>query len=98
MELKNWLKEIIIYYHHINYFFLGAYVPLTMDGKIIVDGVLASCYAVDDHDISHMLTTPLRWFPDFIELIFGDDKEMQAYVNILLGLAKWFSPYMSNEW
>ena len=33
--------------------FLGAYVPLTKVGKIIVDGVLTSCYADFDHDVAH---------------------------------------------
>ena len=28
----------------------GAYVPLTMEGKIVVEGVLASCYASIHHE------------------------------------------------
>ena len=34
---------------------LGAYVPLTEDGNILVDGVLASCYASFDHGLAHLI-------------------------------------------
>ena len=39
--------------------FLGAFVPLTMKGNIVVDGVLASCYASFDHDLAHFVMTPM---------------------------------------
>ena len=32
---------------------LGAYTPVTVEGNIAVDGVLASCYAFADHDLAH---------------------------------------------
>ena len=41
--------------------------PLTAEGTIVVDGVLASCYASFDHDWAHLLTTPIRWFPGLFE-------------------------------
>ena len=41
--------------------------PLTAEGTIVVDGVLASCYASFDHDWAHALTTPLRWLPGLFE-------------------------------
>ena len=42
----------------------GAFTPVTMEGNIVVDGVLASCYAFADHDLAHIGITPMRWFPD----------------------------------
>ena len=57
-------------------------VPLTMKGSIIVDGVLASCYPSVDHDLSHIGMTPICWFPEIIEWIFGDDNGWQNYVKL----------------
>ena len=64
------------------YFLLGAYVSLTMDGKIVVGGVLASCYADFNHDLAHLTMTPVQWFPDIIRWIFGDDSGFQVFVNM----------------
>ena len=64
-------------------FFLGTYIPLTTEGKIIVNGILASCYPAVDHDMIHIGMTPIQLFPEMIEWIFGDDKGFQAFVSIL---------------
>ena len=53
--------------------YVGAYTPVTVIGNIVVDGVLASCYAFPDHDLSHITMTPLQWFPHLTEWIFGND-------------------------
>ncbi|XP_071452855.1 desert hedgehog protein B-like [Hetaerina americana] len=47
-------------------FKLGAYVPLTEHGSIIVDGTLASCYASFPHWLSHAILTPARYFPEIL--------------------------------
>ena len=73
--------------------FLGAYVPLTEEGNIVVDGVLASCYASFDHDLAHITMAPIQWFPEIIEGIFGKEKESLAYVNIAKELGRWLLPY-----
>ena len=73
--------------------FSGAFVPLTMEGNIMVDGVLASCYASADHDISHFLLTPMRWFPEMMEWIFGDDYGFSVYYKTWAEIGAMIVPY-----
>ena len=62
--------------------FLGAYVPLTAEGNIIVDGVLTSCYADFDHDLALFTMAPMQRFANALNWIFGDDTGFPIYVNI----------------
>ena len=40
----------------------GLYAPLTEEGTIVVNGVLASCYAhIEHHGIAHTALSPVRW-------------------------------------
>ena len=48
----------------------------------MVGGVLASCYPSVDHDLSHIGMTPIRWFPEIVEWIFGDDNGWQNYLKL----------------
>ncbi|XP_041355990.1 desert hedgehog protein A-like isoform X2 [Gigantopelta aegis] len=41
----------------------GAFVPVTDDGTVVVNGMLASCYTTVSHDVAHVFVTPFRWFP-----------------------------------
>ena len=61
---------------------LGAFVLLTMEGNIVVDGVLASCYASTDHDLSNLVMTPIQWYPALIGWIFGEESGLPFYVKI----------------
>ena len=61
----------------------GAYVPMNMEGNIMVDGVLASCYASADHDLAHLSMAPLRWFPEMTNWMFGQDTGLPGYVKIV---------------
>ena len=61
-------------------YFLGAHVPLTNNGNIVVDGVLASCYANIDHHLAHFTMTPMKWFPEIMEWIFGEDTGFSIFV------------------
>ena len=74
-------------------YILGAYVPLTEEGNIVVDGVLASCYASFDHDLAHITMAQIQLFPEIIEGIFGKEKGSLAYVNIAKELRRWLLPY-----
>ena len=58
--------------------FLGAYTAMTIDGNIVVDEVLASCYAFSDQNLAHIATIPLRWFPEIMNWIFAVDNESPA--------------------
>ena len=63
-----------------------------MDGNIVVDGVLASCYAYD-HDVAHIGMTPLRWFPEILDWIFGENNGTPGYVKLTEDLGRLVSKY-----
>ena len=75
--------------------FSGAYAPITMEGNISVNGVLASCYASTDHDLAHIGMTPLRWFPKMTSWIFGEETEIKMSRSIAKELGKWL---ITNEY
>ena len=60
----------------------GAFVPLTAEGKILVDGVLASCYADFHHDLAHLTMAPMQKFSAVMNWIFGVDTGYPVYVSI----------------
>lgn len=54
----------------------GSYAPVTSHGTIIVDLVLASCYAVvEDHDLAHWVFAPVRLWHQVLSLV-GMGKEL----------------------
>ena len=56
----------------------GSYAPITSHGTIIVDGVLASCYAVvDNHHLAHWVFAPVRLWHSFLSLV-GLLKELDS--------------------
>ena len=66
---------------------VGFYAPLTSEGTIIVDGVVASCYAtVPYHSVAHLGTWPYRMWQKYIS---GEDhvsesvEVMPAYIQML---------------
>ena len=70
----------------------GAYVPLTTEGNIIVDDILASCYASANHELAHFAMTPIIWFPETLKWIFGEGNGFSTYVKILEEFGKLMLP------
>ena len=73
--------------------FTGAYNPLTIEGKIIVDGILASCYAeFPDPDLAHIGMTPMRLMSEMVQWVFGEDHELPIYAKITTDFGRWVFP------
>ena len=63
-----------------------------MEGNIVVDGVLASCYPSAHHDLTHIGVTPMRWCPKMFKWIFGVDNGILGYVRMAEELGMWITP------
>ena len=71
----------------------GVYAPLTTDGNIMVDGVLASCYPFPfpDHDVAHLGMKPIHWFPQIIEWAFGGEENgFPVVIKVAENMERWF--------
>ena len=71
------------------------YVPLTKEGNLVVDGVLASCYVSFDHDLAHIAMSPIQLFPEIIEWLYGEEEGSPYYVGIAKTLGRMVLPYHS---
>ena len=60
--------------------------PLTKEGNIMVDGVLASCYADAPHDLAHFIMTPMQKYSEVMDWIFGEENRFLVYVDIARNL------------
>ena len=49
------IKEVVVYND-------SGYAPLTFEGNIIINDLIASCYAKYGHSTMHIITTPIRWW------------------------------------
>ena len=63
-----------------------------MEGNIVLDGVLASCYPSAHHDLAQITMTPIAWLPKIMEGIFGDENGFQGYVRLVEDLSLWVLP------
>ena len=86
-KLCKYNPEIIL-----EYIFPGAYVPLTVEGNIVVDGVLASCYPSTYHDLAHIVMAPVQWFPNIIDWIIGEKDGFPIFVTITEDVGRWVLP------
>ena len=73
-------------------YILGAYDPLTMEGNLLVNDIVASCYAKFDHDLAHNVMKPIQWYPAIMKWIFGVDDMSPIYVTTAKEVGKWFLP------
>ena len=93
VNLNNVIKKLMVCMIQDNITFLpGAYVPLTAEGKIMADGILASCYAGFPQDLAHLTITPMQKFGEVMRLIFGDDFGFPVYVGTAKQLGKLILP------
>ena len=70
----------------------GAYVPLTTEGNIIIDSVLASCYTSFDHELAHIGMTLMHWFPEVVQYIFGEEIGFPVFIKIMTKICKAIMP------
>lgn len=75
----------------------GSFAPVTVQGTIVVDQVLASCYAViEDHDLAHWALAPVRLAHWVSSLLLHSEPHAAAqkdgvhwYSKILYRLGTW---------
>ncbi|XP_039983102.1 sonic hedgehog protein A [Xiphias gladius] len=75
----------------------GSFAPVTVQGTVVVDRVLASCYAViEDHDLAHWALAPVRLAHWVSSLLFSSQPQVSAqndgvhwYSKILYQLGTW---------
>ena len=64
--------------------------PLTMEGTLLVDGLLASCYASFPHALSDLALAPVKMFPRMLlddqESLMADGK--REVVNLLIKMGR----------
>ena len=58
-----------------------------MEGNIVVDGILASCYPSTHHDLAHISMAPINSFPDIIMWLLGEENGFSGFVKLLKTLA-----------
>lgn len=73
----------------------GSYAPVTMQGSVVVDHVLASCYAViQDHELAHWALVPVRLTHWLSSWLWSTRSEAQGegvhwYSELLFHLGQW---------
>ena len=73
---------------------MGAYAPMTGTGSIIVNGVVASCYAIfENHWLTHWAMLPLRAYYGLLDTVgvAGDRAEVQTQDGL-----HWYSTFLYN--
>ena len=53
----------------------GTWAPLTREGTLLVDGLLASCYASFPHDLVDLALAPVKMFP---RMLLDDEESVKV--------------------
>ena len=53
----------------------GTWAPFTMEGTLLVDGLLASCYASFPHAVSDLALAPVKMFP---RMLLDDEESVKV--------------------
>ena len=61
----------------------GYYSPLTLEGTVVVDGFLASCYASYPHWVANMALFPARTWPSIFLGADGDAEGTGSFVKLI---------------
>ncbi|KAL3836428.1 hypothetical protein ACJMK2_021861 [Sinanodonta woodiana] len=74
----------------------GIYAPLTKDGTIVVDGVVASCYAyINNNDVAHFVFAPLRFLHDVSQylnlFILSTSDADESHKNVVSTGMHWYA-------
>ena len=63
-----------------------------MEGNIVVNRVVSSCYATINHDLAHIGMTPVIWVPDIVQWIFGEEDGLSAFAKTIEYMKKSMVP------
>lgn len=98
-DLQNQLKSVTVKRIYMQEH-EGSYAPLTVQGTIVVDQVLASCYAViEDHNLAHWALAPVRFSYWLSSLLFPGDHSQPNVTSAKDGV-HWYSKilYQLGTW
>lgn len=79
----------------------GSFAPVTAHGTIVVDRVLASCYAViEDHSLAHWAFAPVRLYYDVSSVLFPKYFTSQSNATLQQEGVHWYSKllYKMGTW
>ena len=54
--------------------------------------MLVSCDGSFEHGVAHIVITPVKWFPEVAEMIFGKTNGFSTYVEIGIELGRILLP------
>ena len=66
---------------------------MTIEGTVVVNGVVASCYVFPDHNLAHTGMMPIRWYPKLMEWLFDVEDGFLGYVMVAENLGSWMLPF-----
>lgn len=105
LDLSLTVEKVLRVRHHVD---KGVFAPLTQEGTIVVDNILASCYAVvNSQKVAHWAFSPVRLYSnwkdflrklgtssrDTVAALQGEPQEgIHWYAKLLYSMAHWVLP------